>query len=124
MAHELTKPLTERGRYWVQHIRQWQQTEITQAEYCRGHHLSVAAFGWWRRQLIKQGVVSHKNQPGTVQTSSDRAAFVEVSTVDSLIQAPRYPYEITLTPSRRLGIHRGFDPQEVAALVSVLEPSC
>ena len=55
MAHESTKILSKRGQFWFGHIQQWQPLGVTQAEYCRSHKLSVAAFRWWRGRLARQG---------------------------------------------------------------------
>ena len=45
------KPLTKRGRIWAKRLRQWLQSGLSQAEYCRQHDLSAPALGWWKKQL-------------------------------------------------------------------------
>jgi len=46
-----TKKKTSRRPFWQEHLRAWSESGLTQADYCRQHQLSRAAFGWWKRQL-------------------------------------------------------------------------
>ena len=41
-----TKNKTSRRPFWQEHLRAWSQSGLTQADYCRQHELSRAAFGW------------------------------------------------------------------------------
>jgi hypothetical protein len=42
---------TDRAAFWQEHLSAWSASGLTQADYCRQHELSAAAFGWWKRQL-------------------------------------------------------------------------
>jgi len=119
MAHEST--LSQRGRFWLGHIQQWQPSGVTQVEYCRDHKISVAAFKWWRGRLAKRGFHTEASLTLTKKTSK-RPSFVELTKSDAATVGPRY--EIYLGSNRRLSIAQGFDSQEVAELVSILESSC
>ncbi|WP_442478205.1 IS66 family insertion sequence element accessory protein TnpA, partial [Vibrio quintilis] len=33
---------------WLKHIESWKQSGMTQAQYCREHHLSAKAFYYWK----------------------------------------------------------------------------
>jgi hypothetical protein len=52
MAHKISKPLNLKRRFWLKHIRRWQQADITQLQYCDKHNLSLAAFRWWRSRFL------------------------------------------------------------------------
>ena len=39
--------------YWKEHINQWQQTGLTQAEYCRQHHLKHHQMVYWKKRFLK-----------------------------------------------------------------------
>lgn len=119
MAHEST--LSKRGRFWLGHIQQWQPLGVTQVEYCRAHKISVAAFKWWRGRLAKRGFHTEASLTLT-KKASKRPAFVELTKSHTATVAHRY--EIHFGSDRRLSIAQGFDSQEVAELVSILEPSC
>ena len=75
-----TKNKTSRRPFWQEHLRAWSQSGLTQADYCRQHELSPAAFGWWKRQL--QGKPKpRKRSSGTRRPQRDHPAtvqFVEV----------------------------------------------
>jgi hypothetical protein len=112
----LPKPLTKRGRFWAQHLRQWQQSGLTQVEYCRQKHLSAPALGWWKRQLPLQvwSVVQSADR------EAPRGAFVELP----VRQDQDATYEISLSRGRRLRLGPQFDLDRVRQLVELLEPSC
>ncbi len=119
MAHEST--LSKRGRFWLGHIQQWQPLGVTQAEYCRNHKISVAAFKWWRSRLAKRGFRTEASLTLTKKISK-RSAFVELTESRAVTVAHRY--EVHFGSDKRLSIAQGFDSQEVADLVSILESSC
>lgn len=37
--------------FWVNHIEQWQRSELSQSAYCRHHDLKVHRFFYWRRRI-------------------------------------------------------------------------
>ena len=112
----LTKPLTKRGRFWAKHLLQWQQSGLSQVEYCRQKRLSAPALGWWKRQLPRQ---AWSGIQGT-ELESPRRAFVELP----VRQDRDATYEISLSRGRRLRLGPQFDLDRVRQLVELLEPSC
>ncbi|WP_299197178.1 hypothetical protein [uncultured Amphritea sp.] len=45
---------TEQKRtFWQKHIDGWQQSGLSQPEYCKQHDLKLANFGYWRTRLSK-----------------------------------------------------------------------
>jgi len=38
--------------FWNGHLRQWKETSLSQALYCKKHGLLVHRFGYWKRKLI------------------------------------------------------------------------
>lgn len=61
--------------FWLDHIRQWEQTELSQAAYCRQHDLCEQKFSYRKRQS------SFAKVPVTVNSST---GFAHVH-VDSAI---------------------------------------
>jgi transposase-like protein len=110
------KALTQRGRFWVKHLRQWLQSGQSQAQYCRQHHLSASALRWWRRQLPKE---QWADSPAGVP-ESNQETFVELP----IGQGPELCYEIRLHRGRSLRLGSRFDPDQVRQLVQVLEQPC
>jgi hypothetical protein len=44
-------PLEKRA-YWQQHIDQWQQSGLSQIEYCRRNRIKKYQWGYWKKRLI------------------------------------------------------------------------
>ncbi len=49
--------LTEKQRFWLEHWRQCQATLGTIKAYAMAHELSLPAMYFWRRELIKRGLL-------------------------------------------------------------------
>jgi hypothetical protein len=92
----------------------------TQWEYCRAIGVSIGTLQYWLRR-VHGGVEADGNEFGV--RPEDRH-FVEVK-LDAPIGLPRKAdapgYEIVLGNGRRLRVGGGFDGQEVAALLAILE---
>ena len=123
MTRDSREDLTKRGRYWLKHIQQWQQSHSTQCEYCRQRDLSVTAFRWWRRELVRKGIdVSQADDSD--RTDGESGSFVQVALAHQMASRGSAVYEIVLSNQRRLCLTEGFDPDAVATLVSILEARC
>ena len=72
--------LEQKRIYWRQHIDQWQQTGLTQAEYCRQHDLKHHQLVYWKKRFIK--------------TESD-VSFVSLK-LDNLLDMPARPDHASL----------------------------
>ena len=123
MTHDSRDDLSKRGRYWLEHILQWQQSHSTQSEYCRRRDLSITAFRWWRRELVRKGIdISQARDSGSAPGKS--GSFVELALARQAASRGSAVYEIVLSNQRRLCLAEGFDPDAVATLVSILEARC
>lgn len=107
---------TARGRFWARHLHQWRQSGLSQAQYCRRHHLSAPAFGWWKGRLSATG------KPAAGKKSS----FVELTLGEREAPAPAgaVVYEIVLSRQRCLRLGGGFEPERVRQLLQMLEGAC
>jgi hypothetical protein len=45
--------LEQKRTYWKQHIDHWQQTDLTQVEYCRRHNLKHHQLVYWKKRFLK-----------------------------------------------------------------------
>lgn len=110
---------TERGRFWERHLQQWRQSGLSQAQYCRRHHLSAPAFGWWKGRLSATG--------GRTQPAADKkGSFVELTLGEREVPVPAgaVVYEIVLSRQRCLRLGCGFEPERVRQLLELLEGAC
>jgi len=39
--------------YWTAHIKAWNSSGLSQAEYCRINHLSSKSFTYWKRKVTE-----------------------------------------------------------------------
>jgi len=45
--------LEQKRIYWKQHIDSWQETGLTQTEYCRQHNLKHHQLVYWKKRFLK-----------------------------------------------------------------------
>lgn len=100
--------LEQKRIYWKQRIEHWQQTGLSQAEYCRRHNLKDHQLVYWRKRFLK--------------VESD-VAFVPLQ-LDDLPNAPFQSDKASLFLSIdnhfKVEIRPGFDGQLLRQLILVL----
>jgi hypothetical protein len=116
--------LTERGRFWQRHLQRWKRSGLSQAQYCRRHHLSAPAFGWWKGRLSAPRIPGESG--ATKGTPRKNSSFVELTLRGREVAATTgdFVYEIVLSRQRRLRLGPGFEIERVRQLLEVLEGSC
>ena len=117
-SKRLSDGLSERGRFWERHLRAWRKTSLSQAQYCRRHNLSAAAFGWWKRRLASTVVGAKKPKVTKVSAKSKRCVtagdFLEV-----MLPANSGAVELSLNSGRRLRFDAGIRAESLATILSV-----
>ena len=108
-----TKKKTSRAVYWQEHISQWSESGLTQAEYCRRNKISAAAFHWWKGQFRKKSKAQKK--------PSTSMQFVEVHGVPP---ASGETYEVVLSRGRAIRVGSDFDSGVLKRLIAAVESSC
>ena len=97
--------LEQKRIYWRQHIDQWQQTGLTQAEYCRQHDLKHHQLVYWKKRFIK--------------TESD-VSFVSLK-LDNLLDMPARPDHASLflviDDHFKIEVRAGFDVRLLQKLI-------
>jgi hypothetical protein len=117
--------LSKRGRFWQGHLQQWQQSGLSQAQYCREQGLSAAAFGWWKGRLSRAQTRPEPTTPPPL-IGSRKGAFVELTAARG---SDRHGlgaavYEIVLSEHRQLRLGCHFEPERVRQLLALLEERC
>ena len=100
--------LKQKRIYWKQQIEQWQQTGLTQAEYCRRNNLKHHQLVYWKKRYLK--------------TQSD-VSFVPIQLEDLLdIPAPTDQASLTVVIDNQFKVEvtEGFDPQLLRQLIVAL----
>jgi len=100
--------LEQKRIYWKQHIDSWQQTGLTQAEYCRQHNLKHHQLVYWRKRFLK--------------TETD-VSFVPLQ-LEDLLDLPARQDQASLTliinNQFKVDIRAGFDAHLLRQLIFAL----
>jgi len=100
--------LEQKRSYWKQHIDSWQQTGLTQVEYCRQHNLKHHQLVYWKKRFLK--------------TETD-VSFVPLK-LEDLLDLPTGQDQSSLTLAInnqfKIEIRAGFDPQLLRQLIFAL----
>jgi len=100
--------LEQKRSYWKQHIDSWQQTGLTQVEYCRQHNLKHHQLVYWKKRFLKAETV---------------VSFVPLK-LEDLLDIPTQPDRASLclviNNHFKIEIRAGFDPQLLRQLIFAL----
>jgi len=100
--------LEQKRSYWKQHIDSWQETGLTQSEYCRRNNLKHHQLVYWKKRILK--------------TETD-VSFVSLEFEDLLdIPAPakRASLSVVINNHLKIEIRAGFDAQLLRQLIFAL----
>ncbi len=100
--------LEQKRSYWKQHIDSWQETGLTQTEYCRRHNLKHHQLVYWKKRFLK------------IETD---VSFVALKFED-LLDRPAPPehasLSVVINNHFKIEIRAGFDPQLLRQLIFTL----
>lgn len=123
MARKLPRNILDRWDYWKKQIEQWQQSGLSQAEFCRQNGLVKQQLSKWKVKLRDEQIVKSPT-PGKTKKSPcpsprpDR--FVEVKLPDSIQSS----YQIKVANGRILQVPHAYDPQIISELIAIMEQTC
>ena len=95
--------------YWKQHIDSWQETGLTQSEYCRRNNLKHHQLVYWKKRFLK--------------TCETGVSFVPVKMQDLLdmpAQPDRASLSLIINDHFKVEIRSGFDAQLLRQLIFAL----
>ena len=101
--------LEQKRSYWKQHIDSWQETGLSQAEYCRRHNLKHHQLVYWKKRFLR--------------TETD-VTFVPLKLDDLLMDRPPQPDRqslcLEINNRFKVEIRAGFDTQLLRQLIFAL----
>lgn len=111
--------MTERARYWREHLDRWARSGLSQAAFCRRHGLKAVTFGWWKQKLVTERAHIRRRgaSAGRASSVARRTDFVEVAMTGADMAA----YEVVLSGGVVLRLPADFDPGRVSQLIAVVE---
>jgi hypothetical protein len=91
---------------WQRRVREWEDSGLTQVEYCKRNELKISAFLYWRKKF------SEKNPT--------RPSFVEVP----LSLTKRFhPIRIEIGNRFCVEVGKGYDPSALEHIIGILSRS-
>jgi hypothetical protein len=100
--------LEQKRSYWKQQIEQWQQTGLTQAEYCRRNNLKHHQLVYWKKRYLK------------TQTEVSFAAVQLEDLLDIPTPADQSALTLVIDHHFKVQIAAGFDSQLLRQLIAAL----
>ena len=100
--------LEQKRIYWKQHIEHWQETGLSQAEYCRRHNLKHYQLVYWKKRFSK---------------TTTGVSFVPLKLEDLLDisgKPDRASLYLVINDYFKVEIRAGFDPQLLRQLIFAL----
>ena len=113
--------------FWRHKVAEQAQSGLSIQAYCQRHGLKYWCFKWWRQELVSRDAEVTATQTGeTPNPSAERAStpgFLPVRVVNDVpvSVAMSSPIEIVLPAGPTVRVSRGFDPDALDAVLSVLE---
>jgi len=111
MSEQLSRSelLRQKREHWKCHIESWQESGLTQTEYCRRNNLKGHQLVYWKKRFV--------------QTNSD-VTFVPLK-LDNLMRVPAvcssWPLRLAINDGLKVEIGHGFDPQLLRQLIITLQ---
>ena len=100
--------LEQKRTFWKQHIESWQETGLTQTEYCRRNNLKHHQLVYWKKRFLK--------------TETD-VSFVPVKLEDLLdipAQVDQASLYLVINNHLKIEIRAGFDVRLLRQLIFAL----
>ena len=97
--------LEQKRTYWKQHIESWQETGLTQTDYCKQHNLKSHQLTYWKKRFLK---------------TDTGVSFAPVK-LDDLLDISTTPDHaalcLVINNKFKIEIRHGFDPQLLRQLI-------
>ncbi len=96
---------------WEQHVRDWEDSGLSQKDYCESHALPLQSFGYWKRKLKKVPSVQPRFYPLSIPVASISDSAKSCSGLHLHLNNDRFCVEI----------NTGFSAELLKELVLTLE---
>lgn len=93
--------------FWTRHVEGWRASGLTRQMYCRRHHLTKSALGYWVTALKR--------------SAAKKSDLVEVGRAPIIEKQPSAPIELIVGGRYVLRLWAGMEPAHMRDVLSVLE---
>lgn len=96
----------ERRKFWKNHLEKWQQSNLTQVDYCKQNDLIVHRFAYWKKRLLPD---------------NPAVSFVPLQISANLpVPAGKSALNLFTANGYRIEVTSGFDPATLKQLIKVV----
>lgn len=97
---------------WLSLIQNWQNSDLSQKEFCKQHDVALSAFQYWLGKV--------RRDASSVEGDDDATGFVPVSVKGPRSVSPvrSVLVELVLPDGRRINFYESVDVQFLRALLS------
>ena len=111
--------------FWRRHSTGWEESNLTQAEYCNRHGLALKNFINWRAQLKREAMAGSRARWGVyppLRAKREAGTDGEDRQPQPSAQEPRVPrIEIELAGGRRVYFDHDVAPSTIEQVILTLE---
>ncbi len=93
---------------WKKHIEKWEESNLTQAEYCRRYNLRIKSFGYWKGRI-------QNTEPSVVQFCQ-----LPVTTIKKDPSPPDHSLALQVGTHYKISIGDEFKPETLIRLIHTL----
>lgn len=93
---------------WKKHIEKWEESNLTQAEYCRRYNLKIKSFGYWKGRI-------QKTEPSEVQFCQLPVPVIKKKTCP-----PEHSLALRVGSRHEITIGDEFKPETLIRLIHTL----
>jgi hypothetical protein len=93
--------------FWEKHLKGWQNSSLTQVDYCRQNNLAIKSFGYWKRRLN--------------DLAAEEIRFVPVAFDPPIATKPGTPLKVAVNGRYCVEVPDGFSPDTLKKVLCVME---
>jgi hypothetical protein len=98
--------IDEKRKFWKQHLNLWQDSDLSQAEYCRQNNLDKNQWGYWKQRFVK------------TESSTE---FIALPVNRSLTLLGSSSLNLVVNDQYRIEINPGFDPNTLKMVLNTIQ---
>jgi transposase-like protein len=108
---------------WMEVVRAWQESGLSQAEYCRQAGITASTLSRWRQRWQDQEASRQATERSALSLREPEPCWVEVAPPGGpeMETLSRSPFEVVVRGGRRIRLDSYFDAEGLRRLVGVLE---
>lgn len=119
MVQKISKTVEDRKRklFWERHLEKWDESGLSQAEYCRSHDLKAHRFIYWRQKFQK--II--KSPLKIVQLKTTNPIQIQTEPQFPSRDSREFQFSVTFQKGYSISVKEKFSSSEFKRLFSTIE---